>query len=156
MRGAMLFELIVKVGDKVEIKYSLFKSLNIEFELEKNSTRKNIEDIKVIKKDIALIKQNIMFIVEELNRLNTQDDKKSVKVEPINIYANKSVKQQEIKQRKAIVKINNALVRKNPKPEALVVDKLKLGDIVLVKECDRFDWCKIEQGYIARFLLNLN
>ena len=139
-----------------------FTSLLQDFNIEKNTTKLNSQDIKKLKNNIAYI----------LNKLNTKQFEESSK-QPIIINDNSILLskienlQQQINsfkktkltnhtsQKVTYISVFEANVRSKPKITSKIVRKLHLNDIVKIEFCNQHQWCKIKNKnqYIAKFLL---
>ena len=142
-----------------------FTSLLNDFNIEKNTTKLNSQDIKKLKNNITYI----------LNKLNTKQFEESSKKttlindnsillnkienlqQQINTLKNKRLNNNTNNRYKHIIsiKVFEANVRDEPKITSKIVRKLHLNDIIKIEFCDQHHWCKIKNKnqYIAKFLL---
>lgn len=158
------------------------ESVVTEFDIEKNLTRKNVQEIKELNQRIKEIAAKLDSI---LVRLQDNPKVQEKKESPINInrsqeLSNKleidelkneilSIKEMFISQKsqpvqKPILLVNEgnmivatkvAPIMDRPNPSAKEIGQYQKGDNIAVEWCNQYKWCKItgEERYIAEYLL---
>ena len=140
------------------------KSFFAEFEYDRNLTNENKKDIKKIKADIEQIKKNILFIVQELNKRNNPENtaiitpqapqKQTPTIKDV-LNSTPLPKQPTKAKKRAVVVSDGVAVRLKPEPDSVIIKRFDRGEMVNVYGCDKFDWCKIDEGYIAKYLITI-
>jgi hypothetical protein len=131
-----------------------------DYENEKNITHSNKNKIKEIDKKLILLDKNMKLLNADLVEVKRLKDKLNFKLKEI---SNDRVKKLKINihnirnknSDKLRVAVDIARIRELPFKNSKILGILNREDIIEIKECNGYNWCKLKSknGYIARYLL---